>query len=104
MNKTVKEFLNAIPIPICGLILGIVSLGNLLASEGFEGIGNVFCCIGFIMMIFFLIKIIFTFKDTLNDLKNPIIASVAPTFTMALMVISVFLERLFPNFFFNECL
>ena len=37
-------------------------------------------------------------------LRNPIIASVAPTFTMALMVVSVFLDRLFPNQIMNNAL
>ncbi|MDT2753584.1 TDT family transporter [Enterococcus pseudoavium] len=103
MNTTVKNFLKAIPIPICGLILGTVSLGNLLFSEGFEKFGNVFCFTGLVMMVIFLLKVVFTFKDTMATLKNPVIASVAPTFTMALMVISVFLERLFPNFLLNDC-
>jgi hypothetical protein len=36
--------------------------------------------------------------------QSPIIASVAPTFTMALMVVSVFLDRLFPNQIMNNAL
>jgi len=97
MNNTLKNFLKAIPIPICGLILGTESLGNLLFSEGFEGIGNIFCYTGLLMILVFLLKIVFTFNDTMAALRNPIIASVAPTFTMALMVVSIFLDRLFPK-------
>ncbi|MBO6332983.1 TDT family transporter [Enterococcus gallinarum] len=104
MNQALKNFLNAIPIPICGLILGTVSLGNLLFAEGFEAIGNIFCLIGILIMGLFLLKLFFTFKHTLADLKNPIIASVAPTFTMSLMVISVVLERVFPNLLMNDLL
>lgn len=104
MNQSLKNFLNAIPIPICGLILGTVSLGNLLFAEGFESIGNIFCLIGILIMGLFLLKLFFTFKNTLADLKNPIIASVAPTFTMSLMVISVVLERVFPNLLMNDLL
>lgn len=104
MNQALKHFLNAIPIPICGLILGTVSLGNLLFAEGFQAIGNVFCLIGILIMGLFLLKLLFTFKHTLADLKNPIIASVAPTFTMSLMVISVVLERVFPNLLMNDVL
>lgn len=104
MNNTLKNFLKAIPIPICGLILGTESLGNLLFSEGFERIGNIFCYTGLLMILVFLLKIIFTFKDTMAALRNPIIASVAPTFTMALMVVSVFLDRLFPNQIMNNVL
>lgn len=104
MNQSLKNFLNAIPIPICGLILGTVSLGNLLFAEGFEAIGNIFYLIGILIMGLFLLKLFFTFKNTLADLKNPIIASVAPTFTMSLMVISVVLERVFPNLLMNDLL
>ena len=42
-------------------------------------------------------KIIFTMKHALSTLDDPIIASVSPTFTMALMVICVFLDRIFTN-------
>lgn len=97
MNDKIKGFLKTIPIPICGLILGTVSLGNLLFSEGFRGIGTLFCLIGSFIMLLFVMKLIFTLKETLADLRNPIIASIAPTFTMAWMVICVFLNRLFPG-------
>ncbi|MDT2669600.1 TDT family transporter [Enterococcus dongliensis] len=97
MNFSIKEFLKAVPIPMCGLILGTVSLGNLLFSEGFEKVGNAFCSIGFLIMMLIMLKIIFTFKHTLADLKNPIVASVSPTFTMAWMVICAFLNRLLPG-------
>ena len=36
-------------------------------------------------------------KHALSTLDDPIIASVSPTFTMALMVICVFLDRIFTN-------
>ncbi|MCC4044750.1 TDT family transporter [Enterococcus gallinarum] len=104
MINGVKHFLNTIPTPICGLILGTVSLGNLLFAEGFKVTGNAFCLVGILVMILFLLKLIFTFKRTLADLKNPIVASVAPTFTMSLMVISVVLERAFPKCIMNDLL
>ena len=44
-------------------------------------------------MCLVVFKVIFTFKHTLSHLNNHIVASVAPTFTMALMVIcTYFLE------------
>lgn len=97
MSDKIKGFLKTIPIPICGLILGAVSLGNLLFSEGFRIIGTLFCLFGSFIMFLFVMKLFFTLKETLADLKNPIIASVAPTFTMAWMVICIFLNRLFPD-------
>ncbi|MBD3109284.1 TDT family transporter [Bacillus sp. AGMB 02131] len=88
-----KNFLKIIPIPICGLILALVSLGNLLKIGGLTIFGNTVGLIGIALMCLVIFKIIFTFKHTLLHMKNHIVASVAPTFTMALMVIcTYFLE------------
>lgn len=91
------EFLKKIPIPICGLILALVSLGNLLYSLGFSIVGNVYVLIGSVLMFLVVCKIMFTMKHTWRTLNDPMIASVSPTFSMAGMVICVFLNRLFPG-------
>ncbi|MGL9969162.1 TDT family transporter [Enterococcus sp. DIV1420a] len=90
-----KDFLKKVPIPICGLILGLVSLGNLLFSEGFVLLGNIYSWIAICLMGIILLKIVLTMKHTINTLNDPVVASVAPTFTMAWMVICVFLNRIF---------
>lgn len=88
-----KDFLKIIPIPICGLILALVSLGNLLKIDGLPKFGNAVGLIGIALMGLVVFKVIFTFKHTLSHMNNHIVASVAPTFTMALMVIcTYFLE------------
>ncbi len=97
MVESAKKFLRKVPIPICGLILGMVSLGNLLYSLGYATIGTIYCVLGSLLMILVILKIIFTMKHALSTLDDPIIASVSPTFTMALMVICVFLDRIFTN-------
>lgn len=104
MKTSIQHFLHSLPIPICGLILGTVSLGNLLYSEGMETVGNAFCTLGIFIMGLFLLKVCFTFKHTMSELQNPIVASVAPTFTMALMVISTVFERVIPNAVVNDLL
>ena len=43
MVESAKKFLRKVPIPICGLILGMVSLGNLLYSLGYATIGTIYC-------------------------------------------------------------
>lgn len=45
-------------IPICGLILGMVSLGNLLYSLGYATIGTIYCVLGSLLMILVILKII----------------------------------------------
>lgn len=92
MVQRYKEWLKKIPIPICGLILGLVSLGNLLSSEGYTQVGSIYGWSGIMLMFFFMTKVFFTMKHTFKTLEDPIIASVAPTFTMAWMVICVFLS------------
>lgn len=84
------KLLKIIPIPICGLILAIVSLGNLFKSIGLTQIGLMIGIIGMVMMGLVLLKILFSFGDIKLGLKNPIVCSVAPTFTMALMIICTY--------------
>ena len=82
-----KTLLKTIPIPINGLMLGLVSLANLFFSLYLEFLGYLFFSIGLMIFLLMLCKIAFTFSDVINDLKTPIIASVAPTFSMGMMVI-----------------
>lgn len=86
-----KKFLSMLPLPICGLILGLVSLGNLLKSIGFDVIGMIIGMIGITGMLLIVMKLIFLFKPTVLLLKDPIVGSVAPTFSMSLMVICTYL-------------
>lgn len=89
-----KKLLQKIPIPICGLILGMASLGNLLKSEGWFLVGNTLGIIAMGIMMLVFSKLVWLFRETYLHLKDPIIASVAPTFTMSLMVICTYLIQL----------
>lgn len=97
--KEMKAFLKRVPLPMCGLILGLAALGNLLFIEGYATSSAVFFVIALVMMVPVLLKIMITPRQVLADLKNPIVASVAPTFTMAGMLICTFLKRLVPMFY-----
>lgn len=97
MKQFFLNFLKKIPLPICGLILGMVSLGNLLYSKGYSVLGNFFDLAGLFFMLLILLKLIFTTRHLFESLKDPIVGSVSPTFTMSWMVICVFLDRLFPH-------
>lgn len=94
-----KNFLKNVPIPICGLILGLSSLGNLIKVYGYITIGNILGGCAFILLILVLAKIILTFSHTKKSLTDPIVASVSPTFTMAIMVLSTYI---FQNPSFQE--
>lgn len=85
-----KNFLKIIPIPICGLILGLASLGNLFKEYHLIALGNITGIISLILMLLVFSKLFLLFEHTRQMLHDPIIASVSPTFTMALMVICTY--------------
>ncbi|PGT99574.1 hypothetical protein COD21_31255 [Bacillus cereus] len=86
--------LQHIPIPISGLILALFSIAKLQLSFHINGLAYVMMTLGYIFLAGLLCKIFFTPKQVVNDLKNPIIAAVSPTFTMAIMVLcSIFMVK-----------
>lgn len=82
-----KEYVKNIPIPICGLGLGVVALGNLLAKydESFK-----YICVLVASLIVFLVvlKTILFFQDFKKELSNPLVASVFVTIFMTLGLLS----------------
>lgn len=78
-----------VPIPIAGVMLGTAALGNLLQSYS-ESV-RLFCgVIAFVLGILFLVKFIFKPSLLAVEMKNPIMASIAATFPMALMLLSAY--------------
>lgn len=84
-----------IPIPIAGLILALVSLGNLL-NDIHPYLKYLFGTIGLIFLVLLLLKVILYPKIIKDDLKNPIILSSSGTFSMSLMVLSTYLIPFIP--------
>lgn len=79
-----------IPIPICGVILGMFSLGNMLGT--YSEIVRVICgIIGTVLGMLFIISVAADFDKFRQGLKNPVMASVFGTFPMALMLFSTYL-------------
>ena len=84
MNKRV-------PLPITGVMLAFFALGNLWqdTSPSFR----VFCAIvGGALGIIFIIRLIKDPNNFKEEMNNPVMASVFGTFSMALMLISVYLK------------
>ena len=80
-----------IPIPICGLILAFLSLGNLLNDT--HPILKVACgIIGIALLILILSKLVLYPEKIKDDFKNPIIASNSGTFSMSLMILSTYIS------------
>lgn len=86
-----KDTIKKVPIPLCGVILGLAALGNLLQSYS-EGI-RYFCGIlAAFLLVLVLLKLIMFPQMIKEDMKNPIMASVSGTFPMALMLLSVYVK------------
>lgn len=85
-----KSFLTTLPLPICGLILALVSLGNLLKQEGLFWLGQLTGICGLLLLVLMLLKVCFAFTSVRTALRDPITASVAPTFSMAVMTSSTY--------------
>lgn len=86
-----KKIIQKVPLPICGVMLGFATLGNLLQSYG----ETVRCACGILagfLLILALLKLILFPHMIAEDMKNPIMASVAATFPMALMLLSTYIK------------
>ena len=82
-----KNMIKKVPIPLAGVMLGVAALGNLLQSYS-EGV-RLFCgAIAVVLGIFIVAKLILFPKMIKEDMENPVFASVAATFPMALMLLS----------------
>lgn len=91
-----RDFLKIIPIPICGLVLGLATTGNVLKNYQLIALGNTFGLVAGILFVAVLLKVFLTFQHVHSSLTDPIIASVAPTFTMGTMVLCTYLLQ-FPS-------
>ncbi len=87
MNQILKKY----PVPVSGLILGLTSAGNLIQSYG-NNLRSLFGIISTIFYVLLLLKIIKYPNDIKENLGNPAIGSVFPTFFMATMLLSVYLK------------
>lgn len=79
-----------IPVPICGLILALLSLGNLTQDIN-PGLKFIFGSIGLIFLIIIISKLILYTDNIKYDFKNPVIVSSSGTFSMSLMVLSTYI-------------
>lgn len=84
------DFIKKIPTPIVGLMLGFFALGNLLQSYS-ETLRLVLGAIGLVIFVLITIRILTNFDVFKEEMKNPVIASVFPTYSMAMMLGSGYL-------------
>lgn len=90
------NLIKQLPLPACGLILALLSLGNLL-QDIHPYTRYLFGTIGTALIILILLKVISYPQDIKNDFKNPIIVSSCGTFSMSLMLLSTYLIQFMPT-------
>ena len=80
-----KNVIKKVPVPLSGVMLGLAALGNLLQSYS-EGV-RYFCGIlAGLLLILLILKLILFPGMIKEDMKNPIMASVAATFPMVMIL------------------
>ena len=73
------NLIKKLPIPISGLALALLSLGNLLQDMN-PNVRYLFGAMGAIIIILLILKVILYQEDVRNDFKNIVIASSSGTF------------------------
>lgn len=81
-----------IPLPMAGLILGLLALGNLLQTYS-PTIRWIFGAIGIVLYMMFVLRLAVGANKLTEELKNPVVAGVFATFPMATMLISTYLKQ-----------
>ena len=90
------NIIKKLPIPVSGLILASLSLGNLLQNIH-PSLRFLFGAIGIIFLILILLKVVLYPQLIKDDFKNPVIASSSGTFSMSLMILSTYLMPFMPG-------
>jgi len=83
------EVIKKTPTPIAGLMLAFAATGNLMGSYG-NNIRNLFGIVSFIIFMFIVIKNLMNPNSLKEELKNPVVASIIPTFFMGGMLLSTY--------------
>ena len=91
------RFIKHVPLAVSGLALGLAALGNLLLPLGAE-VRYVCGALSFVLLLFFVLRIIFDFNQVFNELKAPVPLGVLPTSTMAVMLICIYVRPFVGDF------
>lgn len=87
------NFIKRIPIPIAGLALALLALANLVTFLN-PVILAAFRIISAILLVLLTLKVIIAPNFVAEDFKNPVILSVAPTYSMAFMLLGAYVKTL----------
>ena len=91
-----KSIIKKVPLPMAGLMLALAATGNLIQSYG-SLYRNLFGGLSALLCALIILKGILYKKALLESLENPVVASVAPTFSMGVMLLSTYIKPLYPK-------
>lgn len=87
------DYIKKLPVAVCGVALGFAALGNLLQSYA-EDIRLVCGIISALLLLAYIVKLCVMPQEVRQELSDPISLSVAATFPMAVMLLSVYVKPL----------
>ena len=87
----VKEFIRNVPIPICGLAVGLASLDRFLSQNYDFYEYNIFAAFSAIMIFLFAMRVVTDIKGIKKDLESPILFSILSTCPMTLLILATYL-------------
>lgn len=90
--STIRTFIKDVPVPIAGVALGVVALGNLLAPLS-ETVQVSCSIISAVLVALLLAKIAFATDQFAQDMKNPVMASTCATLFMSIMQLASSFSR-----------
>ncbi|MBP8082839.1 MAG: TDT family transporter [Spirochaetes bacterium] len=90
-----ETIIRRIPIPIAGLMLALAASGNIVSKFG-PVYRNIFGAMALVILVLLAVKFLFDNESIRKELQNPVIASVLPTITMAIMLLSTYLSKSYP--------
>ena len=85
------NYVQKVPVAICGVALGFAALGNLFKTS-FEGLYLACGILSIALLALYTLKFMVSTKVVLRELSDPIGLSVAATYPMAVMLISVYMK------------
>lgn len=88
-----RNLLLSIPVPLSGLMLGVMALAKIFFLLEFDLIAYFVFAAGTILFLLIFLKALFEFQSVRTQLENLAIASVSPTFTMGTMIMTDILVR-----------
>ena len=83
------EFFKKVPVPMAGVALAMFTLGNIY-KDTHPQLRLAFGVVALVIWMLVLLKAIVATDSVKKEYRNPLVASVAPTFSMATMVLATY--------------